>query len=45
MKTPDRKNRKIKIAFIPVAGIIWVFGWSLTFFKSGKNPQTKRKNA
>jgi hypothetical protein len=39
MKTPDRKNRKIKIAFIPFATIIWVVGWSLTFFKSEKSPK------
>jgi hypothetical protein len=39
MKTPDRKNRKIKIALIPIATIIWVVGWSLTFFKSEKTPK------
>jgi hypothetical protein len=39
MKTPDRKNRKIKIAFIPFATIIWVVGWGLTFLKSENSPK------
>jgi|WetSurMetagenome_2_1015567.scaffolds.fasta_scaffold1527179_1 hypothetical protein len=39
MKTLDRKNRRLKISFIPFATIIWVVGWSLTFFKSEKSPK------
>jgi hypothetical protein len=35
----DRKNRKIKIAFIPFAAIIWVVGWSLTFLKNENSPK------
>jgi hypothetical protein len=39
MMIPDRKKRKLKIAFIPFATIIWVVGWGLTFLNSEKRPR------
>jgi hypothetical protein len=37
MKTPYRNTRKLKIAFIPFATIIWVDGWGLIFLNGEKN--------